>query len=176
MECLVYTKNMTQDILINVGTGTALTIILSALGAVVTGSWFLSQRLTRMETKIDGFDTRLFNLEGRVDSMFASASPVRLLEKGQTVLLDSGIKKYIDNNINIFLEKCAGDTQYEIQENAFKVFKEFDFGDFEKNIEAAAFNHGTSTDTIRRIGGIYFRDICLERHNFKPEDLDTPKE
>ena len=39
----------------------------------------------------------------------------------------------------------------------------------------AALEDGINVATVRRIGGIYFRDMALLQARFKPEDLDKPK-
>jgi hypothetical protein len=65
---------------------------------------------------------------------------------------------------------------YDIQEGAFKFFDEFTFEkEIEDSLKLSAYKHGVSMETIRRTGGIYFRDICLNNAGFKVEDLDTLK-
>jgi len=113
-----------------------------------------------------------------MDNAFASASPVRLLPKGLDVLNSSGLKEYIDKNQNNIIEKCnivKTHNQYDIQEKAFECLDKLDFGSFEETIKKAAYDYGMSVETIRRIGGIYFRDILLAKNGFAPEDLDKPK-
>jgi hypothetical protein len=166
---------MEQNLVIYIGIWKALGII----GAIVTGVWITSKKLSRVETKVDMFETRMTNMEGRLDSAFASASPVKLLPKGETVLNSSGLKKYIDDKKNELLSQCKSKNemknQYDIQEATFKLFDQLDFGDFENILKETSYKYGMSIETIRRIGGIYFRDICLEENGFKPEDLDKPK-
>jgi len=122
---------------------------------------------------------RFFTLEGKLSGTFGASSPVSLLQKGQDVLEKSGLKKYIEDNKALFIKKCCdGGTltnQYDIQIMAFDFFDKLDFGDFEPKLKEASFQYGMGVETLRRIGGIYFRDILLEKYNFKPEDLDKPK-
>ncbi len=167
---------METTLIINIG-------IYKTLGLIVTlivGAWYLSCRLTRVETKVDGFDTRLTNLSGRMDNAFDGASPIALLPKGRLIIEDSGLKKYIDDNKEELLVQCKQKSlmtnPYDIQESAFKFFDGIEFGkEFEATLKSSAFKHGVSMDTIRRIGGIYFRDICLNVSSFNLEDLDKPK-
>ena len=166
---------MEQNFVIYIGIWKALTIIAS----IVVGTWIASKKLARVETKVDMFETRLTGMEGRLDSAFSSASPIKLLPKGETILNDSGLKKYIDDRKDELLSKCKSTNemknQYDIQEAVFKLFDQLDFGEFEPTLKETAFKYGMGVETIKRIGGIYFRDICLDTYGFKPEDLDKPK-
>lgn len=170
---------METNLIIYIGIYKTLGIIATIIGGVGWGAWYSATRLTRVETKVDGFDNRLTNLEGRLDNAFASRSPVALLPKGQIILEDSGLKKYIDDKKEELLAQCRSKNEmtnpYDIQDVAFKFFDQINFEEFESSLKNSAFKHGVSMDTVRRIGGIYFRDICLTAHNFKPEDLDKPK-
>lgn len=170
---------MEQNIVIYIGIFKALGIIGTIIASVAIGVWRASSRLTKVETKVDIFENRLTNLEGRLDSAFAGGSPVALLPKGQMILDDSGLKKYIDEKKDDLLTRCKSRNMmmnpYDIQDSAFKFFDQLNFGDFETTLKSSAFKHGVSMDTVRRIGGIYFRDLCLAAHDFKPEDLDKPK-
>jgi hypothetical protein len=122
---------------------------------------------------------RFASLEGSLGKTFASASPVKLLPKGVQILNDSGLKKYIDDNraylLDRFKRKCVMNNQYDIQEQSFKFFEELDFGIFDDNLKMAAHDAAMDIATVRRIGGIYFRDMALSQAGFKPEDLDSPK-
>ncbi|MFA6601773.1 MAG: hypothetical protein WCT02_02845 [Candidatus Paceibacterota bacterium] len=119
---------------------------------------------------------RFAALEGSIGKTFASGSPVSLLPKGQQVLKESGLMKYIDENKDALLAKfgsvCPMTNQYDIQEQSFRFFNDLDFGLFEESLKKAAFDFGMDIATVRRIGGIYFRDIALLKAGFKPEDLD----
>lgn len=166
---------MEQNIVIYIGIWKALTLV----AAVVAGAWYAAYRLGKVETKVDGFETRLTNLEGRLDNAIGSKSPIGLLEKGKLILEESGLKKYIDDRKTELLNQCKSgnsmSNQYDIQEAAFKFFDQYDFGAFNETIKSAAFKYGVSVETIRRVAGIYFRDICLAEHGFAPQDLDKPK-
>ena len=62
---------------------------------------------------------------------------------------------------------------YDIQDAAFTLFEEIDFGpELDEKLKIAAYRNGVSMDSLRRIGGIYFRDICLNSLGFDPRDLN----
>ena len=163
---------METNLIINIG----IYKTLSLMATLVVGAWYASYRLTKVETEVKGFDKRLTGLEGRMDLAFSSASPVALLEKGQKVLLESGLKDYIDRNRDQLLCQCrsvnAMENPYDIQNASFKLFDELDFGDFDGRLKQAAYASGIEMNVLRRIGAIYFRDVCLGGYGFKPEDLD----
>lgn len=149
---------------------------LGIVATIVAGTWYLSSRLTKVETKVENFDKRLTNIEGRMDSAFGSASPVSLRPAGIKAIENSGLKDWINKNKDQLMKECElknkFKNQYDIQECAFRFFDDIDFGDFETQVKKSAFSYGWSEQVMRRIGGIYFRDILLEKYDFKPEDLD----
>jgi len=169
---------MEQNIIIYVGIGKALTIIWSVLVAVVVGAWYASHRLTKVETKVEGFSNRLTGLEGRLDKAYESMSPIALTKKGNDILIDSGLKKYIDDNKLIFTEHCknfsAMTSAYDVQLATFQLFSVFDFPqDLELKFKEEAYKAGISMGVLRRIGGIYFRDLCLSDLKLDPKELDN---
>lgn len=173
---------MEQNIVVYIGIWKALTLV----AAVVAGAWYAAYRLGRVESQVEGFEKRLTSMEGRLDSMegrldhaFENSSPIALLAKGKTILHDSGLKNYIDENTDSLLEDCrmknAMVSSYDIQNAAFKYFADMEFSlEIDKSTKDAAFRHGVSVETVRRVGGIYFRDLCLEKSGYKREDLDGP--
>jgi hypothetical protein len=120
---------------------------------------------------------RLATFEGKSAGIYMAQSPISLTGVGQTYLDESGLQKYIDDNKKVLLDQCdhtnTMQTPYDVQEVAFSFF---DKHEFPKKVDDAlktyAFNHGVSMDIIRRIAGIYFRDICLREHNFDSAELD----
>jgi hypothetical protein len=120
---------------------------------------------------------RFANLEGKTANLFQSQSPIRLTDKGTAILNESGLKSYIDNNIDMLTGACSErggmDTPYDVQQSVFDFFDSFVFPtETENKLKTYAYNQGISMDSMRRIGALYFRDICLERSGFKPEDID----
>jgi len=120
---------------------------------------------------------RFAGLEGKLSGSLGSASPIHLKPKGTTILEKSGLKKYIDDNKTDLLSKCQSKEQmitpYDIQTATFKFFDEMQFEkEFEDKLKTTAYEEGVSLDVVRRVGGIYFRDICLHTLGHKPEDLD----
>ena len=162
-----------DSLLIQISILETISIIVGVSAAIIAGSWYLSHRLTKVETEVKGFEKRFINLEGRLDNAFSSASPISLKESGKKALEASGLKEWIHEHQERLLTSCAElDNPYDVQEASFQLFDEMGFGDLEGKLKQTAFNNGWNMSTMRRIGGIYFRDICLENKGFKPEDLD----
>lgn len=168
---------MEQNIIIYIGIYKALGIIGTIIAAVAVGTWRAASKLAELGTKVGIFENRLTNFEGRLDSAFAGQSPISLLPKGEKILEESGLKRYIDENKEDLLSKCKSknpmQNPYDIQKAAFEFFDDIELGDeLKESAKNTAFQHGVSMDTVRRVGGIYLRDICLTEAGFKAEDLD----
>jgi hypothetical protein len=167
---------MEQNIIIYIGIWKALSLI----AAVVAGAWYAAYRLGRVESKISTLESGVSSLGGRVDNLYDSQSPVALLQKGVKILEESGLKKWIDDNEANLLGQCtlahAMENPYDIQAAAFAFFDKIEFPlELEANLKTSAFQNGVRMDNIRRIGGIYFRNICLGKAGFKIEDLEKPQ-
>lgn len=120
---------------------------------------------------------RFATLEGKTAGLFQSQSPISLTEAGRRYLAQSGLEEFIDDNIDDLQEQCDHDstmsTPYDVQQISFEFMDTLSLPDeLEQQVKTFAFNHGVSMDSMRRIGGIYFRDLCLVAHGFKSEDLD----
>ncbi len=156
---------MEQNIVIYIGIYKTLALVGTGITSIAYATWQVASRLTKVETKVDTLESRLTNLEGRLDGAFSSRSPITLLPKGQVVLEESGLKRYIDDRKNELLRDCRTANvmsgPYDIQNAAFTLFKTHSFGQYESALKESAFRHGISMDAVRRIAGIYFRDICL---------------
>ncbi len=123
---------------------------------------------------------RFARLEGSLSGTFQTQSPISLLPKGEEILIKSGLKKYIDTHAQELLGQCKSSNPmsnpYDVQEASFKFFDKLKFADeIEDELKTTAFNFGVDITVVRRIGGIYFRDLCLKEHGFSPEDLDKPQ-
>jgi hypothetical protein len=153
---------------------------LGIIAALIGVAWYSGSRFSALDTSVSWIKDSITKLEGRMDNAFASGSPVKLLSKGVEILNESGMKDYIESRKKDLVEKCEFNkkgltNQYDIQEKSFECFDKLDFGSFNEKLKETSFKYGMSIETIRRIGGIYFRDILLSENGFTPEDLDKPK-
>lgn len=112
---------------------------------------------------------RFSALEGRLSGYTKSFSPIALTPEGESLLEGSRLKTYIDEHqdtmLNFCMENLDMDTAYDIQESIFYYFEhELTFDEaYEKEMKEYAYAQGVSMEVIRRLGAIYFRDICLRR-------------
>jgi hypothetical protein len=153
--------------------------LLGLIAAIISGAWYLAYRLGKVEAKIDGIgvrvdglESRVNTMEGRLDNAFTGRSPIALLEKGELILAGSGLKDYIDSNKAALFERCRIkndiNNPYDIQNVAFKFFDHVEFPmNLENRLKTFAYGRGISMEVIRRVGAIYFRDLCLEALNMK---------
>lgn len=120
---------------------------------------------------------RFATFEGKSQNLFAQHSPISLTDKGEKILRDSGLQAYIDAGKESLVSACHEDrkmtTPYDVQQSAFDFFDTHQFPEtVDSQLKTYAFNEGLSMDAIRRIGAIYFRDICLPLKGFSQDDLD----
>lgn len=156
-----------------------LTLLGGMAASVAGGVWFISNKfgvqeatLKSLSKRMDDFHDRLITIEGKSNDIFKSQSPISLTDEGDRLLSGSGLKKYINEHKDRLIENAnilgSTDTPYDIQTTSFDLIDDLDFDpEFEKELKAYAYNNGISMDVLRRIGGIYFRDISLNYHKDK---------
>lgn len=153
-------------------------------GTVITVAWTVSGRLARVETDMkwlrDSFRDLRADLKVERDNeqaqVFATQSPAMLTDKGKKLLEESGLKNYIDENKENFMDACSEKTDataYEVQEHIFDLFGEHVFPeDLDRQLKEKAYEEGIGVELIRRIGAIYLRDLCLEEFGKELQDID----
>lgn len=160
---------------------------LGIFGALIAIAWYTGSRFKGIETNIDWLKEAVKDLandnkvgrDNRRLNVIGNASPLRLLAEGVRVLQESGMKAWVDRN-SMALEKSCGDfcstSAYEIQERVFELFDNYQFdSETDKLFKDYAFKEGMNVETIRRIGAIYYRDICLSKCELNPTDIDATK-
>jgi hypothetical protein len=120
---------------------------------------------------------RLATWEGKSAGLYQSQSPISLTKEGRRYLLESGLLSFIDENQEELMQQCDHErsmqTPYDVQQVAFEFFDELDLpDDIEQQVKTFAYNHGVSMDSMRRIAGIYFRDLCLKAHRLSVKEID----
>lgn len=64
-------------------------------------------------------------------------------------------------------------TAYDVQSASFQLFDSYTFpSDIEVKLKEEAYKAGLSMSVLKRIGAIYFRDLCLARLGLDAKDLD----
>lgn len=153
---------------------------LGIIGTLIFLAYYSGSRFSVLETDMKWVKDKLndikINTENQMVGAFARQSPVSLTDVGKKVLEESDLKKWIDEHKDTLMLDCNGkkDTNpYEVQEYIFKYFDTLDFGDtFGNTLKQNAFAKGYSMSMLRRVGAIYFRDICLNDFQMKVEDID----
>jgi hypothetical protein len=102
--------------------------------------------------------------ENRTNKVFDADSPIALTPAGRIALYGSGMKAYIDKHKRDLLMHCDNSRctdPYEFQGYAFRMFMTLQLdATFDRRLRRFAFASGMSTDLLRRVGAIYFRDIA----------------
>lgn len=173
-----YTLHMTIVISWEWALGLSVTLI----GAIATIAWKGSARFTAIETSMGWIEKTLNDLKTSFDNRnlpspaFQNQSPVSLTQTGQNWLEESGLKAYIDANPQKFQDACSekkDSNPYEVQKHAFDLFDKVRIEDLvEEKLKRFAFEKGISMSVMRRIGGIYLRNICLEKFKMNAQDID----
>lgn len=156
---------------------------LGIVGSLIGFAWYTNGRFTALETSMNWVRELLRELKVNADNArtpaFASHSPINLNPTGEHWLVESGLKEYIDLNKDYFIGLCQNkkDTNpYEVQEYAFKIFDDIVFDPaLSDKLKKFAFEKGTTMAVVRRIGGIYFRNLCLDHFGMNREDIDKHK-
>jgi hypothetical protein len=138
---------------------------LGIIGTLMGLAWYASGRFTRLETSVawltEVVQALKISSENTTAKLFNSGSPVALTHAGLRVLKTSGLKTYIDSHRDELTAGCRrGVSPYDVQACAFRLFQDLPFDEsFAQHLNQFAFAHGVSTDLLRRVGAIYFRDV-----------------
>ncbi len=162
---------------------------LGIIGTLIVFAWYSSGRFTKIETNLEwlkGESKKIdeivrdvnelrVNMENKKTQFFATHSPIRLTDKGETLLNESGLKSYIDTKTEL-IAKCENSkltNAYEVQSFAFDLFDSLAFdSEFDLVIKQYSYDHGISLDIVKRVGALYFRDLCLKKMNMPVDDID----
>ncbi len=158
----------------------ALGIIVTLCGSLLTVAWFGSKRFTALETSMEWVKETLKELKTSNDNApnpaFASHSPINLTERGSEWLEESGLKEYVNGHKNELIRVCEekrATNPYEVQNHIFKLFDTLPFEpEFEDGLKTFAYQKGTSMDIMRRVGAIYFRNLCIAEFGMNKDDID----
>jgi hypothetical protein len=90
-----------------------------------------------------------------------------LTPAGHELLEQSGLKSYIDCRQEPLVSRLPRNAPfdlYALQTASFRLVGRISFHQaFARRLNKFAFEHGVSTDLLRRIGAIYLRDIAAGR-------------
>jgi hypothetical protein len=142
---------------------------LGIFGLLILIAWKGSARLAALETSMEWVKSALNDLKVTVDNaprqVFGAGSPIDLKPVGMKWLRDSGLKAYIDAHSDQLLNLCEekpSTNPYEVQKHIFTMFDTLQFAaDVEDRVKRFAYEQGTTTAILRRVGAIYLRNLCL---------------
>ncbi|MFH1218640.1 MAG: hypothetical protein V1679_02265 [Candidatus Peregrinibacteria bacterium] len=164
---------------INIGWEYFLVII----GALIAIAWYAGSRFAKIDEAIKWIKTAINDLKTTSDNektpAFDSQSPVNLNSRGEEWLRESGLKEYIDSHKDNFMRTCEDKKDhnpYDIQQYIFSYFDNVELEPkIDKKLKEFAFQKGTTMNIIRRVAGIYFRNLCLQEFGMAVDDIDKHK-
>lgn len=176
---------------ISLGVSIALSIV-SAIAASLLTMGKYREKVDRLEKDVEKVYSKVDTLRSDVDKMTAavgsleksvdklsgysqSHSPIRLTDKGQRVIDDSGFSQIFSNikdDLLKDLEDQAPRSQYDAQEKARMMLSSMTDDKRFRSVEKWAYENGEDFAQILRAGAIPLRDYYFEKH---PEIVD-PKE
>ena len=130
---------------------------------------------------LQGFEEKGFTEKGTLANwtkiiggeMSTIKSPAQLNEKGKQLLSDSGIKKAIDQNLTMLLEKLEQkkpQNLLDVEKYAFYVLRDEEDESVTNTLKNYLYNNPNETlNTVLFVGSIYFRNLYLQKH---PELLE----
>jgi hypothetical protein len=141
---------------------------LGVIGALIAIAYYSNGRFSGLETSVQWLSEAVRELlvraENQTQKAFDNRSPVSLTRAGQEILLGSGLKSYIDTQATSWLVRAPSGDPYRLQAWAFRLLAGMRFeACVNARMNAFAFTHGVTTELIRRIGGIYLRDLANSR-------------
>jgi hypothetical protein len=153
---------------------------LGIMGSLILIAWYTNGRFTALETDTTWIKNILksmkINLDNKDVGAFAAQSPISLTEVGRKFLNESSIKEYVDSSISSLVQRCEAKktaNPYEVQQHIFNLFSSIEFPkEVDDKIKKYAFEKGIGSDIIRRVGAIYFRDICLDNFGMSKYEID----
>lgn len=141
---------------------------LGLVGTLIAIAYYANGRFTRIETTIEWLTEAVRGLkiisENSSAKLFNAESPVALTAEGYRVLNLSGLRSYVDRHQEKLVEmsrRAFRFDQYEFQNRTFQIFADLSFEEpLARRLNEFAFANGISTDLLRRVGAIYFREIA----------------
>lgn len=157
---------------------------LGIIGTLILIAWKTGNRFGTIDKSLEWLTDRVKDLKTDIDNVknpaFQNHSPVVLTDKGNEWLVGSGMKNYIDSNRDFLMESCSAKKEtnaYEVQEHIFNLFDKMEFDkELDNQFKEYAFKQGISMELLRRIGAIYFRDICLNNFKMQLKDVDMKED
>jgi len=124
--------------------------------------------------EIQGIFTQRYGLTINYNLMEAPRSELKPTEYGMTLIKESGLFKFIEENKNKLikevekiLEKSESKTSYDIQEISREVMLSYKDSRLMEQVKIYAFENALTVDMIFKTGGLILRDLYFDKHKKK---------
>lgn len=155
---------------------------LGIMGLFIYAAWYSNGRFTKLEVDMTWVKDILTEMKTGIDNAsgtapaFGPGSPINLKPTGERWLLESGWKQYIESKKPDLMKLCEekrATNPYEVQKHIFKMFDILELDtEFDDKLKKYAYEKGTTTSVLRRVGAIYFRNLCLDTFGMNQDDID----
>lgn len=152
----------------------------------------VSNRLGAYKNKVDTLETKTEKLETGLQEvrdmavrneaiakergpLIKNESPVSLTDRGERILIDSGGKKFVDDNFEELknnVEESNPQTSYDVQELSKQVIESLKTDERINSMKEYLFKEGLELDDLTVVLGMYLRDKILTDKGWKAEDID----
>lgn len=124
----------------------------------------------KLDALINSFNCLVTELRSKklienVCTLFASASPKALTDKGREVLDNSGLKKFVEDNVDELKKRILDKnlkTSYDIDVESERLLLSFSEDSRLNPVKEYAFKTGLDLTLMLMAAGIYLRDIILK--------------
>ncbi len=119
-----------------------------------------------LQTDMRDLISRIARLEGRLEGVSASASPIQPTELGAKYIRDSGLEKILDEKKISFCDNLKNSlpqnyTEYDVQETARRIMLSLRDELMMRPIKEYAFKEGLEVEVILGVGALWLRDDFL---------------
>lgn len=178
---------MEQTIVFYITTGKLIIAIfvffISLFGLVWKGKSEIAQAI---KESIGDFKDRFISMESKMevlwkDELAPSHSPRQLNERGNTILIQSGIKEIVDEKKTKLFELVKTQepkSPYDAEAAIADVMKNLPehCPDIVEKLKDGAFKTGSNIESILFVGSVYLRNEIFSDLGFSLTDLDEPKQ
>lgn len=126
----------------------------------------LKSGFNSLQTDVRDLISRISKMEGRLEGVSASASPVQPTELGAKYIRESGLENILNENKNTLFDTLkkmlpANYAEYDVQESARRVMMSLKDSSIMRPVKEYAFKEGIEIEVILGVGGLWLRDDFL---------------
>lgn len=120
-----------------------------------------------LQTDVRDLINRISKMEGKLEGVSASASPVQPTELGARYIKESGLEKILDERKTSLCDNLKNSlpqnyAEYDVQETARRVMLSLKDEPMMRPVKEYAFKEGVEVEVILGVGALWLRDDFLK--------------